>query len=240
MARTVTLSAIRTRCKERADMENSNFISDAEWNRMIDQAHTDLWDELVLADPERYAAYQTLTGDGSTTDFACASDYYGTIRVDWRVDNSDGIYEEVPRVFGAEANRFNHSDSGVPSGWHPVYNTSTPTTPMIRILPPPENGDTLRHVYTVAPSTLSDDADTLDGVSGWEEYVVLKVVIRALNKEESNTAPHERDLAAMQVRLESMKEARSINQAGRVIDTRGPDDNHTYTDPASYWNMRRP
>ncbi len=217
MARTFTLAQLRTRVRERADMENSEFCSDAEINRYISASHAELYDILVNADPERYMREQTITGDGSTKDFAVASDYYGTIGVDYLIDT--GQHVELRRAFGREINRFHHTVSSQGLVWHPIYNTTTPTTPMLRILPPPESG-TYRHRYTVSPSDLTTDADIVDGVSGWEEYIVLDAAMKCLEKEESPTGALERKKLALVQRIEIMAESRNLAEAGHVIDVR--------------------
>ena len=53
------------------------------------------------------------------------------------------------------------------------------------------------HYVTAAP-TLVVGADTFDGVSGWEDWPILKVVISMLNKEKQDTRGIERELAAVE------------------------------------------
>jgi hypothetical protein len=65
------------------------------------------------------------------------------------------------------------------------YNSGTPTSPLVMILPKPRSGDEYIHTYLVAPADLSSDSDTIDGVSGWEEFIVLDSAIKCLVKEES-------------------------------------------------------
>lgn len=237
MPRTTTLATLRTRCKERADMENSTFISDAEWNRYISASYAELYDLLIKAQPDFYRAEQTITGDGTTSDFAVATSpqYYGTIRVDYQ--ESTGNYWALKYASGNEANYFDYINSQGPAEvYHFVYNTSTPSTPMIRLIPTPGNNETYRHVYTVAPADLTDDADIVDGVSGWEEYIVIDAAIKALTKEESPTGGLERQLERMRQRLKEMAENRQIGDAGHVYDSRGAQ--FSWLDVADFWKNR--
>src|SRR5690606_12866982 len=57
--------------------------------------------------------------------------------------------------------------------------------PNIEFNPRPSSGDyTL--VYVPVPGTLSDDSDELDGVLGYEEWVVVSASIDILTKEEAH------------------------------------------------------
>jgi len=221
MPRTFTAGDIRTRVRERADMENSTFISDVELLRYVSASYTELYDQLVNSDPERFLREETFTGDGTTKDFAVATDYYGTIRIDF--EETDGLRLPLKRIFGEESSRFNHTDATVAVGWHPIHNVSTPTTQMLRLLPTPESGGTYVHSYIVAPADLTSAATAIDGVSGWEEFIVIDAAIKCRTKEETPVGDLERALARFTERLEIMRNARSAAQTGRVINTRGDD-----------------
>jgi hypothetical protein len=232
MARTFTAGDLRTRVRERADMESSTFVSDAEMLRYISASYAELYDQLVRADPERYLKEETFTGDGTTKDFAVGSDYYGTIRIDYNGTNNERV--ALRRVYGQEANLFNTSTTGISTGWHPVYNTSAPNTQKIRLLPTPNSGDTYTHSYTVVPADLTTASDTINGVSGWEEYIVIDAAIKCRTKEETPTGDLERALERFTKRLSEMRYQRDAANAGRVINTRG-DDREGFIHDLSWW-----
>ena len=234
MARTFTLATLRTRAKDRADMKNSTFVTDAEWGRYISASYTELYDKLVKADPDRFYKEQSLSGDGTTKDFAAASDYYGTIGVDYQASATDGVWFALTRIAGDERNFYPQASSGIPQVYQFIYNTAAPTTPMIRISPVPENGAVMRHCYIVAPADLSSDGDIVDGISGWEEYIIVCAAIKALAKEESSTVPLERELARLDARIDEMIENRSAGSAGRIV-SRNCD---RLLDPAD-WDLTR-
>jgi len=50
----ITLSQLRTRCKQQADMENSTFISDTELNNYINESIEELRDILIKNFGEDY------------------------------------------------------------------------------------------------------------------------------------------------------------------------------------------
>lgn len=226
MARTETLGNLVTRAKESADMENSSFIADAEWYRLANTWTARLWNKLAKADPDRYTTEQTLTGTGAAQDFDTASDYMGTVGVDYAIDNSQGIYTPIPRLFGEEETRIAQDEAGPPIGYTFRYNTVTPSTQLIRILPTPDTATTLRHRYLVAPPKYAtdgtDSAVLVIGIAGFEEFVVVGMARDARRKEESNVAQHNVALAEMTAEIEEIAESRSIDSAGHVHDVRRP------------------
>jgi len=230
--RTTILSTLRTQVRERADQENSLFCSDAEVNRYISASHAELYDLLVRANPEFYQKEQTITGDGSASTFAVASDYYGTVGVDYRY--TTGVYRSLDRIPPSERNMYDYSATGIAIGYRFTYNTATPTTPLLQLLPTPQNGDVYRHIYTVAPSVLSDDTDIVDGVAGWEEYIVIDAAIKCLEKEESSTSALVARKQAMLDRIQTMAENRTIESSGRI----GTSSGGGISDPAS-WRYSR-
>ena len=229
------------RCKRRVHMENSTFVSDEEWYEYLNEGLSDLHDRLLKADPERYVREQTLTGDGSTSDFEVASDYYGTYSVEYISDSAQGIYQPMPRLFGDEITRFSTTPANTPRGYTYVYNNTDPTTALVRIIPTPDASSTLRHRYVVSAQSFAtdgtDSAEVIDGINGWEEYIVVYCGINALNKEMTDASHLEKKLGDLRARIEEMAENRSIASAGHVVDVRGRDF-YEWADPASYWINR--
>lgn len=225
MPRTETVANMLTRAKERADMENSSFISDEEWLRLLNVWTAQLWNHLVKADPDRYTLEQTLTGDGSTQDFAVPDDYYGTVGVDYISDSSEGIYIPLPRLFADEITSIQSITPNIPYGYTYRYNTTTPSSPLLRILPIPESGADCRHRYIVAPivyPTVLSQASGMfvAGIAGFEEFVVIGMAIDARIKEESSVVQLRQSLAEMTAHLEEMAENRSAATAGHVTEHR--------------------
>lgn len=242
MARTETLANMLDRCKRRVHMENSNFVSNEEWYEYINEGLSDLHDRLVKADPERFIREQTLTGDGRTSDFSTSSDYYGTYSVEYISDSSQGVYCPIKRLLGDEITVVPTTPASRPSGYTFVYNNSAPETDLVRIIPTPDSSTTLRHRYVVCAQSFAtdgtDSAEVINGINGWEEYIIVYAGINARTKEESSTVTLERKLERLQARLEEMAENRSVADAGHVIDVRNRE-SIAGLDPASVRNISR-
>ncbi len=208
MARTFTLLQLRTRARERCDMVNSTFITDSELTGYISASYAELYDILVQSGLVYFTpTTQTITGTGVET-YALPADYYGTVRVD-RQSGSD--YYPLSEYMITERHGFENS-----SGDSTVY---SPQGTNISLLPAPTGG-TYRHTYIPAPSDLSSDSDTVDGVSGWEEFIVVDAARKMLQKEESSTVGIERDLKRLRERIEEMAQNRAWASPRRVTDVR--------------------
>lgn len=236
MAQTFTLSELMTRVRRRCDMENSNFVSDAELREYINGSLTALWDLLLKADPSRFQTYEVITGDGSTAEFPVPADYYGTVGIDFL--QSGDITYALERITGRDRNRFLLQSAGDSIAYDFRYNPNNPALPLLRLFPRPYNGNLYLHHYIVAAPKYAtdgtDDAEVIHGINGWEEYVVIDAAIKCLSKEESPPAALERQLAAMTDRLIDAAENRAIENAGYVIDAVTPG----YEDPADFWDYK--
>lgn len=70
----------------------------------------------------------------------------------------------------------------------------------------------------VVPLFFWTDATTIDGISGWEEYVILGAAIKAQIKQEQPIGELVTLKDAMKKRIEAMAEARDAGQAHHVSD----------------------
>lgn len=77
---------------------------------------------------------------------------------------------------------------------------------------------------TTSPSSIIsfwNDSQTLDGISGWEEYIIIDAAIKAQIKQEGPFEPLALQKMAMLQRIEAMAEGRDVGQAHHVSDALG-------------------
>lgn len=67
------------------------------------------------------------------------------------------------------------------------------------------------------------DSTTIDGVSGWEEYIVLDAALKAMGKEEDEVSLQAQQKMAMKQRLIDMAINRDAGNAGTVADVQWSD-----------------
>src|SRR3990167_5391111 len=178
--RTFTLEELRTRARALVDMRDLDFVSDPELNRSLSAAYAWLYgklgqDQIGLAGEKE----QVIATTGAAT-YLVPSDYYAPIGVDWL---NGSRYVELAQYSSAERNRYQEL------GGHAVaYRViGTGAAAKVQLAPLAPAGQTYRHVYVPAAIDLVDDADTVDGVNGWEDLLVLQAAIRMLDKEESSS-----------------------------------------------------
>jgi hypothetical protein len=66
-----------------------------------------------------------------------------------------------------------------------------------------------------------DDATLIQGVSGWEEYIIVDAALKAQGKQENDTSQLNLDKVELKKRIEAMAEARDIGEAFHVSDVLG-------------------
>jgi hypothetical protein len=211
---TVNLLTLRDRAKQRANMENSSFVSDTEWNTYINYGISQLRDKLIAKNGNDYfATEQSISLVNGTEAYALPSDFYKILYVELLGD--DGNYYKMRRFEIAERNQF-----GSPIGYYVqeiryrLRANSIIFTPDNQI-----GGKTVRLTYVPTITNLSANSDTLDGYNGWEEYPILIAARKALIKEEQDVTQLDQELSMLDRRLEEMADNRDQSNPMRVYDS---------------------
>jgi hypothetical protein len=216
-----TLLSIRTTAQQRSDMVNSTFITDAEWNGYINASAKELYGILVQKYGDDYFASlppYTFVTDGTSDFYPLPSDFFKLLGVDLQYNNSPNGFVTLKPYMMPERNNY-----GVPN-MQTVYGRLTNLRYRIMgnrccFIPRAAPAQTIRLFYVPRVTELVLDTDVLDGVSGWEEYVIADVCIKVLQKEESDTAVFERAKAGLLARIESESANRDAANPIRISDT---------------------
>lgn len=211
MPRNFTLAQLRQRVRELVDIESNRHFTDAEVNSRISSAYGKYYAKLV-ASGLGYAGEttQTITTTGASS-YNLPSDHMATLRVDYRATTD--YWFPLEEVLVQEIDRFQNTGSEA-YGFRLVGSTIT-------LYPTPPTGQTYRHIYVPAPADLTTDSQTVDGVSGFEDGIVLDAAIRCLiKKEDTDTAPLERERDRVDARIDEEREMRLLTKNRRVVQTR--------------------
>lgn len=222
MARTETLTGLITRVRQRANMENSQFVTDTEiTNHLNSNSLPFLYDLLVSAYGEDY--YATITGGSvpdittvvGTASYAIPSDFYKLLRVD---RNVNGIRIPMRRWRMTDKVLYDASISiswGSLIGMRIFYKLIANN---IQFHPIPDVVTTIRLYYVPTCPVLVSLSDSFDGVNGWEEIAVLRTAAYCLAKEESDTAFISQEMGEMVRRITDLASTRDEGNPERIAD----------------------
>lgn len=190
MARNVRLDALRTRARELSDTEGDTFISDSELTALANRYLTEDYDIFVSAGPPDRYASTASLANTTGNRFISLPSDFRSL-VDVYIV-AGGLRTPIPPM---------------PPG--SLANYRDPTT---------ANAIELEYV-PVAPSLVAD-GDTFDGVSGWDELIVLRMALRVCQKRDDLARAGSLKEDIVDIRQRITREARSYDRGHpkRVTD----------------------
>lgn len=222
-----TVGNIRLQAQQRCDRVNSTFITPQEWNSYINESYKELYDILIQkfgddyfsAIPFTYTTSGTINQPTNASTYPLPNDFYKLLGAEVALNPADPNSWVTLRKFEfIQRNLWNFPN---------VYTFYGITNLRYRlngnnlyIVPIPSAGQTIRIWYAPRPNQLINDTDTLDMVSGWEEYIITDICIKAMAKEESDVTIFAAQKAALQKRIEEAAENRDIGEPETVSDSK--------------------
>lgn len=222
-----TLGNLRLEAQQRTDLIYSSNITTQEWNSMISQSYKELYDIIIQKFGNDYFIqvpfYITTTGevdpDYQTQVFALPDDFYKLMRVEVALNPGDPNSWITLRKFEAiQANLYNYPNQytmyGITNLRYRLWGVN------LQIVPITAAGQTIRVWYSAKPNQLIYDTDTVDAISGWEEYIIADVCIKALAKQEQDVTVFAAQKGALMKRLEEAAENRDVGSPEVISDSR--------------------
>lgn len=209
----VALSVLRTRARVLCDQANSAFISDADFNALLNASADELYDILVERFEDYFTTSSTITTVSGTENYPVPTDFYKLVGVDFQIDSTRWRALEPFSVRERNVYR-NLPTIGFP-GYELKYWLRGSS---FDLLPVPTAAWTLKLWYVPKRTQLALDTDTFDGVNGWEEYVVVDAAIKATVAEEGDPSALMQAKAALLERIEKASSKRDAGSPARVSD----------------------
>ena len=216
-----TLGNIRLECQQRSNQENNQFYTTQEWNNMISQSYKELWDILAQKFGDDYfvATPYTYTTAQNQQLYPLPADFKALLGVEVALNPTDPNSWVTLRKFEfIQRNLWNYPNVytfyGVTNLRYRLNGNN------IMIVPITQSGQTLRIWYVPRPNQLINDTDIVDGVAGWEEYIVSDVCIKALTKQEADVTVFAAQKMALLKRIEEAAENRDIGEPSCVSDSK--------------------
>ena len=210
----ITLSDLKTRARDQADMTDSDFIDDTELTFYLNSSYTELYDLLVSKFEDYYVAAPTsFTISSGASTYSLPSDFYKLRGVDYLLSGTDYV----------PLQKFNFANRNQNTALHSMYRRVPKVSYRIvgntlYIEPAANAPGSYRLWYTPAATLMSSDSDTVNGVNGWEEYIVVDTAIKMLAKEESSTTQLERQRERLLQRIDVMAQNRDYDQPESITD----------------------
>lgn len=184
MARTVTIGELKTRIRDRADaVGDTTWVTDAELGRYIDAGYTELVDLLLKADIHLFEVTSDITTTGLTDTYDLPADHYKLLGVDYKWSTSPEKYVSVPVVTFGERNRYTSlfvsTLYGAYAAGYRVIGSQ------VKFYPIPPASQVYRLLYVPCAAEISTLADNtaIDGISGYDELLVISAAILMATKE---------------------------------------------------------
>lgn len=224
----MTLGEIRLRAQQEADLQNSKFVSLPEWNFYINQSYYELYDLLITTYEDYFVAprlvFQT-DGIKQQYDLPNGENYNGApalyklYGVDLGLASNTNAWVTIKKFDFIQRNRYVFPQ--VTSTYLGVFNLRYRIiNNQIMFIPTPSAGQYIGLWYYPRLKTLLADYDSMDGVSGWTEYVIIDAAIKALTKEESSTDILMAKKQALIDRIQSTATNRDAGQPDTISPTR--------------------
>ncbi len=222
----ITLAQLRTESRQRADMSNSEFVSDSELNSYINNSLSELHDMLIQAyDGDYYVNEVEFTTSGNASEYALSSvipagDFYKLRGIDAKLNNSYW-FTLAPFMFN-ERNRDQDTTArlGIVNVKYRLVGSNIMFTPI------PDDNIPVKIWYIPIAQVLSSDSDSFDDMNNFSEYVIVDAAIKMLQKEESDVSVLSAQKVALKRRIEEVANNRDAGQGESVSDVY--DENNDY------------
>lgn len=236
--RTRTLASLRQDVADRADIDlpsdsPATFVTKTTANRWINQSCRRFFGKLVQAYGEDYySSTASISVVSGTNHYTLPADFY---QLDYFRVSIGGVTHTIPRA----QKDYIDNDPLLNVGWLPPY--GLPTYRLIGnsvyFAPTPLQSATvlMRYIATTfmfagstpspgaAIADLASDDDYVDGVNGWEEWIVLDVAIKALMRSErdSNALRSEQQQIEADMISQSQERTRDAASIRKVYNAGG-------------------
>jgi len=211
----ITLAELKTQARQRSDMENSEFVSDAELTSYVNASLAELHDLLIASYNDDYMMEENIFVSTESLTYDLPADFYKLRGVDVR-RGPTGQWATVKRY---NFNRRNEQQNAY--AWNLLglpYIEYRLVGSQIRFNRTPDAQLQFRIWYHPKATKLVDNADNYDDVNGFAEYVVVDAAIKMMQKEESDVSVLMAQKEALRQRIMAMAANRDANESASVTD----------------------
>ena len=216
-----TAGNIILEAQQRCNKENSQFYTSQELMSMASQSYKDLYDKVVTAYGDDYyvaTPYTYTTGQNQQL-YPLPTDFYKLLLCEVALNPQDpNSYVTLKQFNLIQKNLWNYPNQytmyGITNLRYRINGSN------LMLVPQTQGNQTIRIWYVPRPHQLINLTDTVDGVAGWEEYMIADICIKMLAKEESDVSVFAAQKAEMEKRLLEMSKNRNLGEPQTVSDSK--------------------
>lgn len=214
MTTATTLSELQTAVRERSNMENSQFVSDSELTRYINQSAAELYD-LVVSVYEDYDLQSLSFSYTSDDGYTLPADFYKLRGVDFQ-QGSDWLVVDPFSFVDRNKATSRLYRSYYPSKQYRLVGNK------IKFIPLGTTGTfRLWYIPSFTKLVVAGDAISLSSsIEGWDEYIICDAAIKCMQKEESDPSILMAQKQALIMRIKNMAANRDADRPQVVTDVR--------------------
>jgi hypothetical protein len=222
-----TVANLRLEAQQRTDRVHFDNITNQEWNSMISQSYKELYDIILLkfgcdyylAPPFTYLTTGQIDPITQAQTFPLPKNFYKLMRCEVALNPQDPNSWITLREFQAiQANLWNYPNQytfyGITNLRYRLWGDN------LQVVPISQAGSTLRIWYSPKPNQLINDTDLVEAISGYEEYIIADVCIKALAKTDEDVRVFAAQKLALLARIESAAQNRNVGEPQTVSDSR--------------------
>lgn len=215
MALTRTLAEIQTEVRVLTDTVNDRHISDAHLTYWINQGLAELRGILLRLDPDRHVTTTTVSTTAGTAGYNLPANFL-SLR---RVDLVEGTRRYPIEQFQLQEPPYWYSDFA--GSGAPPYAATRYRLIGDQITFDPDPGTrTFTLYYVQVPTRLAAGGDTVDGVIGWEDWIVMFVAARVRVRNEEDPSFELAEMARIEDKIKAEAANRDSGQAPKIGDVR--------------------
>lgn len=204
----VTLAVLRSRVRQAADMESSQFVTDAALDGFINAEAGELYDLIVTKFRDYFGpAMAEVPLVAGASEYALPADFYKLRGVDVNIGSR---WHTVPAFSFAQRNRYADTSSDLRSLRYLVRGNK------LVFAPTPGAAGSVRLWYTPTRTPYVASSDAFDWVNGWEDFIVHGAAARCAVKEETDPSPHMAMKESARRRVEDAASIRDAAEPGSV------------------------
>lgn len=210
----ITLAQLKSQARDRADMTNSQFVSDSELVNYINGSIAELHDLLIAAyDNDYYITEYTFNTVSGTDSYALPNDFYKLRGIDSKIGTD--------QWFTLQPFNFNERNSKNDLVAYLAYDNNFRYRIMgseVVFSPVPQGIYSIKLWYIPVATKLTSDSDTLNDLNQFSEYVIVDAAIKMTNKEEADVSVLAAQKAELKRRIEVMAQNRNADKSESISD----------------------